>query len=63
MVTREERDTRQLFADRYGEDRTDVVRQIGGHGRGASLGQESPSGAIGRGSAAAEAAPAATRKP
>ena len=28
MVTREERDTRQLFAGRYGEDRTGVVRQI-----------------------------------
>ena len=28
MVTREERDTRQLFADRYGEDRTGVVRRI-----------------------------------
>ena len=28
MVTREERDTRQLFAGRYSEDRTGVVRQI-----------------------------------
>lgn len=28
MVTREEHDTRQRFRDRYGEDRTDVVRQI-----------------------------------
>jgi hypothetical protein len=28
MVTREERDTRQLFATRYGEDRTGVVGQI-----------------------------------
>ena len=28
MATREECDTRQLFADRYGEDRTDVVRRI-----------------------------------
>lgn len=28
MVTREERDTRQLFAGRYREDRTGVVRQI-----------------------------------
>ena len=35
MVTREERDTRQRFADRYGEDRTDVVRtdRAGGHRR------------------------------
>ena len=28
MVTREERDTRQLFAGRYGEDRMGVVRRI-----------------------------------
>ena len=28
MVTREERDTSQLFADRYGEDRTGVVQHI-----------------------------------
>jgi methylase of polypeptide subunit release factors len=28
VVTREERDTRQLFAARYGEDRTGVVGQI-----------------------------------
>jgi hypothetical protein len=28
LVTREERDTRQRFRDRYGEDRTDVVLQI-----------------------------------
>jgi ubiquinone/menaquinone biosynthesis C-methylase UbiE len=28
MVTREEQDTRQRFAGRYREDRTDVVRQI-----------------------------------
>jgi cyclopropane fatty-acyl-phospholipid synthase-like methyltransferase len=28
MVTREEQDTRQRFADRYGEDRTAVVQQI-----------------------------------
>ena len=28
MVTREERDTRQRFRDRYGEDRTEVVLQI-----------------------------------
>ena len=28
MVTREERDTRQRFGDRYSEERTDVVRQI-----------------------------------
>ena len=28
MVTREERDTRQLFAGRYREDRTGVIRQI-----------------------------------
>ena len=28
MATREEHDTRQKFGDRYGEDRTDVVRQI-----------------------------------
>ena len=28
VVTREERDTRQRFGDRYAEDRTDVVRLI-----------------------------------
>jgi SAM-dependent methyltransferase len=28
LVTREERDTRQRFRDRYGEDRTDVVLRI-----------------------------------
>lgn len=28
MVTREEDDTHRRFGDRYGEDRTDVVRQI-----------------------------------
>jgi 2-polyprenyl-3-methyl-5-hydroxy-6-metoxy-1,4-benzoquinol methylase len=28
LVTREEHDTRQRFADRYREDRTEVVRQI-----------------------------------
>ncbi len=28
MVTREERDTRQRFADRYREDRTDVVTRV-----------------------------------
>ena len=28
MVTREERDTRERFAGRYGEDRTGVIRQI-----------------------------------
>jgi 2-polyprenyl-3-methyl-5-hydroxy-6-metoxy-1,4-benzoquinol methylase len=28
LVTREERDTRERFRDRYGEDRTEVVLQI-----------------------------------
>jgi ubiquinone/menaquinone biosynthesis C-methylase UbiE len=28
LVTREERDTRQRFGDRYGEDRTEAVMQI-----------------------------------
>jgi hypothetical protein len=28
MVTREERDTQERFADRYGEDRTEAVEQI-----------------------------------